>query len=119
MRGLGRSERADAHNLRGSYLASSKHPAALAGLPDLGSHGSHLANFYGQLYGKTKLSDLSDHGPDFIFNSTSLQSGELMRFSKAYIADWRIGTVSKCHLSSPTSTHWHVPDSGADDQAIN
>jgi NTE family protein len=69
-------------------------PAAIAGLADLGLHGSHLANFYGQTYGQTKLSDLSDSGPLFIFNSTSLQTGELMRFCKPYMADWRIGKIS-------------------------
>lgn len=69
-------------------------PAALAGFADLGSHGSHLVNFYRQLYGETKLSELSEQGPMFIFNSTSLQTGELMRFSKPYMADWRIGRIS-------------------------
>src|SRR6266851_6777474 len=69
--------------------------AALVGLADLGLHGSHLASFYSKLFAQTKLENLSDQAPDFIFNSTSLQTGELMRFSKAYMADWRIGKISQ------------------------
>jgi NTE family protein len=69
-------------------------PAAALGLTDLGIEGSHLAGFYRHLYGKTKLAQLSDNGPLFIFNSTNLQTGALMRFSKPYLADWRIGKMS-------------------------
>ena len=52
--------------------------AAFAGLADIGSHGSHLTNFYRHMFGDAKLADLSDSGPTFIFNATSLQTGELV-----------------------------------------
>jgi len=67
--------------------------AALVGFADFGAHGSHLANFYGTLFGNARLADLSDLGPTFIFNATSLQSGELMLISKAYLGDWRVGKI--------------------------
>ena len=44
------------------------------------------------LFGKTTLQDLPDH-PRFVFNSTNLESGVLMRFSKPYLADYRVGRV--------------------------
>jgi NTE family protein len=44
------------------------------------------------LFGKTTLQDLPDH-PRFIFNATNLESGVLMRFSKPYLADYRVGRV--------------------------
>jgi NTE family protein len=45
-----------------------------------------------QLFGKTRLSDLQDE-PRFVFNATSLQSAVLVRFSKPYIADYRVGMI--------------------------
>jgi NTE family protein len=42
-------------------------------------------------HGKT-LQDLPD-GPRFVINSTNVQSGVLMRFSKPYMRDYRVGQV--------------------------
>ena len=44
------------------------------------------------LFGDATLQDLPDH-PRFIINATSVQSGALFRFSKPYMADWRVGRV--------------------------
>jgi NTE family protein len=42
--------------------------------------------------GHTTLQDLPDE-PRFIFNATSMQTGALWRFSKPYMADYRVGMV--------------------------
>lgn len=42
------------------------------------------------LFGTKTLQDLPD-SPRFIFNATNVQSGALVRFSKPYIWDWRVG----------------------------
>ena len=45
------------------------------------------------LFGEATLQDLPD-APRFIINATSVQSGALFRFSKPYMADWRVGRVN-------------------------
>jgi NTE family protein len=50
------------------------------------------------LFGHTTLQDLPDdpHGPPrFIFNSTNLETGVLLRFSKSYLADYKVGRIPK------------------------
>ncbi|HET6625077.1 MAG TPA: patatin-like phospholipase family protein [Nocardioidaceae bacterium] len=44
------------------------------------------------LFHGATLQDLPDE-PRFVFNSTNLESGVLMRFSKPYLADYRVGRV--------------------------
>jgi NTE family protein len=44
------------------------------------------------LFGEATLQDLPDH-PRFVINATSVQSGVLFRFSKPFMADWRVGRV--------------------------
>jgi NTE family protein len=44
------------------------------------------------LFGKATLQDLPDR-PRFVINATNLESGALMRFSKPYLADYRVGRV--------------------------
>lgn len=44
------------------------------------------------LFGTKTLQDLPE-SPRFIFNATNVQSGSLVRFSKPYIWDWRVGKV--------------------------
>lgn len=44
------------------------------------------------LFGKATLQNLPDE-PRFVFNATNLESGALMRFSKPYLADYRVGRV--------------------------
>lgn len=45
------------------------------------------------LFGEATLQDLPD-APRFVINATSVQSGALFRFSKPYMADWRVGRVN-------------------------
>ncbi len=48
------------------------------------------------LFGTKTLQDLPD-SPSFIFNAANVQSGALVRFSKPYIWDWRVGKVPTPH----------------------
>jgi NTE family protein len=49
------------------------------------------------LFAKTTLQDLPDR-PRFVINATNLESGVLMRFSKPYLADYRVGRVNEPDL---------------------
>ena len=49
------------------------------------------------LFAKTTLQDLPDR-PRFVINATNLGSGVLMRFSKPYLADYRVGRVDEPDL---------------------
>ena len=58
-----------------------------------GTIGDKLTNSYRRyLFEGTTLQDLPDE-PRFVFNATSVQSGVLWRFSKPYMADYRVGMV--------------------------
>ena len=46
------------------------------------------------LFGGATLQDLPDE-PRFVFNATNLESGVLVRISKAYLADYRVGRVDR------------------------
>jgi NTE family protein len=68
-------------------------PAILGGLFWFGSIGNRVAGAYKRhLFGSLKLSDLPDK-PRFVFNATNLQTGSLWRFSKPYMADYKVGQV--------------------------
>ncbi|MEV5965981.1 patatin-like phospholipase family protein [Kribbella sp. NPDC051952] len=45
------------------------------------------------LYGDKTLKDLPLDKPRFVINATNLESGVLMRFSRPYIADYKVGKV--------------------------
>lgn len=45
-----------------------------------------------RLFGDATLQDLPDT-PRFVINATSVQSGALWRFSKPFMADWRVGLI--------------------------
>lgn len=65
----------------------------LSGLLSFSSIAKRLAAAYRrQLFGARTLQDLPD-SPQFVINSTNLQTGELWRFSKARMADYRVGEV--------------------------
>ncbi len=49
------------------------------------------ASYRRALFGKHTLADLPVR-PEFIFDATNLQSGDLWRFSKRVEGDWRVGT---------------------------
>jgi len=44
------------------------------------------------LFGDATLQDFADK-PRFVINATNVQTGSLFRFSKPYIADWRVGMI--------------------------
>jgi len=69
-------------------------PAVLLGMLSLGRLGSQTAVYYRlHLFGRKTLQDLPDR-PSFVLNATSVQSGALWRFTKPYMADWRVGLVN-------------------------
>ncbi|HKQ49478.1 MAG TPA: patatin-like phospholipase family protein [Phycisphaerae bacterium] len=58
-----------------------------------GNISDKIANAYRRhLYGAATLQDLPD-APRFVINATNVQSGALWRFSKPYMADYRVGMV--------------------------
>jgi NTE family protein len=63
-----------------------------------GSISDHVAGKYDSLlfHGKT-LQDLPDE-PRFVINATNIQSGVLMRMSKPYMRDFRVGQILKPKL---------------------
>jgi NTE family protein len=72
--------------------------AVLGGIFLPGSISDHVAHKYDELlfHGKT-LQDLPDE-PRFVMNATSVQSGALMRFSKPYMRDYRVGQILNPNL---------------------
>jgi NTE family protein len=62
------------------------------------SAGHRLAAAYRRhLLGRATLSELPNR-PRFVFNATNVASGALARFSKRYLADWRVGRIEKPEL---------------------
>jgi NTE family protein len=49
------------------------------------------------LFGDATLQALPD-APRFVINATNVQSGALWRFSKPYMADWRVGMVERAKI---------------------
>src|SRR5215831_16044086 len=58
-------------------------------------------NYDKHLFSEATLQDLPEDGdparpaPRFVFNSTNVQSGVLMRFSRPYMADYRVGRIDR------------------------
>jgi len=73
-------------------------PAILGGILLPGTISDHVAALYAKrLFGDATLQDLPD-APRFVINATSVQSGVLMRFSKPYMRDYRVGQVLRPKL---------------------
>jgi len=72
-------------------------PAVLAGmlLPGTSISAKLAAAYRRHLFGGATLQDLpsDEDGPRFVINATNLQSGVLWRFSRPYLADYRVGTI--------------------------
>jgi NTE family protein len=67
--------------------------AVIVGLATLGAIGEHVAGAYrDRLFAGRTLQDLPD-APRFVINATNVGSGALWRFSKEYMADWRVGCI--------------------------
>jgi NTE family protein len=68
-----------------------------AGLPFTSVSDRVVKAYRKHLFGKATLQDLPDR-PRFVINATNLESGVLMRFSKPYLADYRVGRVNEPDL---------------------
>jgi len=57
-----------------------------------------VADFYATyLFGDATMQDLPD-SPSFIINSTNVQTGDLWRFTKPHMTDYRVGQVASPHV---------------------
>jgi len=74
-------------------------PAAVLGIivPHQSISDRVAAAYRRHLFGDATLQDLPD-SPTFIFNSTNLETGVLMLFSKEYLGDYKIGRILKPKL---------------------
>jgi NTE family protein len=68
--------------------------AVLRGTLGPGTIGDAVGRAYRRrIFGKATLQDLPEH-PRFVFCATNMQTGSLWRFSRPYMADYRVGTIS-------------------------
>ena len=68
----------------------------VGGLALPGSINDKVTSAYRKhVFGQRTLQDIpaDDEGPRFVFNATNVQSGVLMRFSRPYVADYRVGSL--------------------------
>jgi NTE family protein len=78
----------------------------LSGIFLPGTISDRVANAYRKhLFAEATLQALpSDgQGPRFVINATNVQSGALVRFSKPYLRDWRVGEVKDPDISLATA----------------
>jgi NTE family protein len=67
--------------------------SVLGGIFTQGTIADKVAGAYRRhLFGRATLQDLPDH-PRFVVNATNVQTGRLWRFSKPYMADYRVGML--------------------------
>lgn len=75
----------------------------LGGILLPGSIAERVAAAYRKhLFGDATLQDLPDE-PRFVINATSVQSAALWRFSKPYMADYRVGMVERPTIALATA----------------
>jgi NTE family protein len=68
--------------------------AILGGILTPGSVADKVVDAYRtHLFGAATLQDLPAGSPRFVINATNVQSGALFRFSRPYIADYRLGVI--------------------------
>jgi len=80
--------------LRGLAGQTIDKPSILGGIFGFGTISEKVAKAYDKhLYQGATLQALPD-APRFVINATSVQSGALWRFSKPYMADYRVGRVN-------------------------
>jgi NTE family protein len=69
--------------------------SVIKGLVSTASISDELARAYRHhLFGDATLQDLPQT-PRLIINATNVDSGELVRFSRPHLADWRVGRIEK------------------------
>jgi NTE family protein len=82
----------DVHAVAGRTIDA---PAILRGVLGPGTVGDAVARAYGRrIFGDASLQDLPPE-PRFVFCATNLQTGSLWRFSRPYMADYRIGLIKE------------------------
>jgi NTE family protein len=83
----------------GSVLGGAVLPRVRAGDRVAAAYRKHLL-------GDATLQDLPDDrngAPRFVINATSVQTGTLWRFSRRYLANWRVGRADEPNLSLATA----------------
>jgi NTE family protein len=66
----------------------------IGGIVAPGTISDKVADAYRKhLFGKATLQDLPADPPRFVINATNVQSGALWRFSRPYVADYRVGMI--------------------------
>lgn len=78
-------------------------PAVVFGILGPGMAGRAIAAAYRRhLFGRASLQDLPQT-PLFVINASNLQSGALWRFTRAFMADYRVGLIRSPQLSLATA----------------
>jgi NTE family protein len=73
-------------------------PAAVAGLIVPGGASWYVARSYRRyLFGHATLQDIAGK-PEFVINATNVETGTLWRFSRALMADYKVGEVKRPRL---------------------
>jgi NTE family protein len=66
----------------------------IGGILTPGSIGDRIVRAYREhLFGGATLQDLPADPPRFVINATNVQTGALFRFSRPYLADYRLGRI--------------------------
>lgn len=69
-------------------------PSVISGTLLPGTIGDKLTHAYSKhLFGAATLQALPDDPPRFVINATNVQSGALVRFSKPYMRDYKVGEI--------------------------
>jgi NTE family protein len=69
--------------------------AIISGILTPGSIADKVTEAYRKhLFGSATLQDLPPDPPRFVINATNVQTGALFRFSRPFIADYRLGTIA-------------------------
>jgi NTE family protein len=77
--------------------------AILKGLVLPGNSGDYITRAYRRhLFGDATLQDLPDI-PRFVINASNMQSGAVWRFSKPYMADYRVGMMRNPQIALATA----------------
>jgi NTE family protein len=70
-------------------------PSIISGVFLPGTISDKVVHAYKKyLFGDATLQDLPNDPPRFVINATNVQSGALVRFSKPYMADYKVGAIN-------------------------
>jgi len=78
-------------------------PSVIKGALWFGTIGDRVADYYRKyLFGNITLQKMPNF-PRFVINATNMQSGALWRFSKPYMADYRVGEIERPTIELATA----------------